>query len=239
MRYLPERDPAHNVIRASHQDVTAYALGPSRDPADLKRMNPPATAAWLRLDGAGQAGTVGSEPLFAAAFTQPRSAVGVARRAVLKTLRLASIDDDDDALLAAASVLESSVNNTSVFLVLDVAGTRLVFPGDAQQGAWEHVLDDPESRALVADAAFYKIGHHGSHNATPRRYVEEVLRDGAETMLPYGLVKLWQSTIPKTALLDALMAHGHRVTRADGPTPVADTVTVNGDLWSQVTLKTG
>ena len=61
----------------------------------------------------------------------------------------ASYDDDSDerfdmGLLAAASVLEQSVNNTSLFFVLEVGGLRLLFPGDAQYGAWEHVRNNPK-----------------------------------------------------------------------------------------------
>ncbi|MEB0260025.1 hypothetical protein QN346_21615, partial [Undibacterium sp. 5I1] len=77
---------------------------------------------------------------------------------------------------------------------LDVSGTRLLFVGDSQEGAWEHVLDDPVSKALGSSVAFYKIGHHGSHNATPKPFVESVLGQGAYAMLPWGLVKQWENT---------------------------------------------
>ena len=127
----------------------------------------------------------------------------------------------DEALLGAAAVLERSVNNTSVYFVLDVAGTRLLFVGDSQEGAWEHVLGDEASRELVSNVAFYKIGHHGSHNATPKSFVESVLGDGAYAMLPWGLVKKWADTIPKAELLAALAEHKTHVIRADAP--VADT----------------
>jgi beta-lactamase superfamily II metal-dependent hydrolase len=140
----------------------------------------------------------------------------------------------DEDLLGAASILERSVNNTSLFLVLDVRGTRLVFPGDAQEGAWQHVLRDPEKAKLLQDAVFYKVGHHGSHNATPKAFVNEVWRDGNVAMLPWGLVERWEDSIPKRKLLDALAEHRHTLIRADAPVPQPGKVTVHGDLWSEV-----
>ena len=129
------------------------------------------------------------------------------------------------------------VNNTSVFFVLDVRGAHLVFPGDAQQGAWEHVLDDAAARELVRDAVLYKIGHHGSHNGTPRRYIEEVLEGETHAMLSWGLVKRWRETIPKTELLEALDARHHVVTRSDAPVAQPGKVSVHEDLWSEVTFE--
>jgi beta-lactamase superfamily II metal-dependent hydrolase len=145
---------------------------------------------------------------------------------------------NDVGLLGAASILERAVNNTSLFLVLDVAGTRLMFPGDAQYGAWQHVLKNPRKKALLADAVFYKIGHHGSHNATPKAFVEEVWHDGAYAMLPWGLVKRWRDTIPKQELLAALHEHHHTVIRADTPADEPGGITVQDDLWREIVLTT-
>jgi beta-lactamase superfamily II metal-dependent hydrolase len=236
VRYLPSVTPEDNVIDATVPDVRVHVLGPSRDPAQLKRMDPPKAAGWLTLQAEDDAGErVG--PLFDPHFVmdddelEQHPGLASARRQLGRLDRV-----DDEALLAAASVLEGAVNNTSIFFVLDVAGTHFLFPGDAQEGAWDHVLDDDEARALVQDAAFYKISHHGSHNGTPKRFVDEILHDGAHAMLPYGLVKRWQKTIPKTALLDDLVAHKHRITRADKPEAEPKKVVVHGDLWSEVTF---
>ncbi len=145
---------------------------------------------------------------------------------------------NDAGLLQAAAILDHAVNNTSVFLMLDVKGTRLLFPGDAQQGAWEHVLDDDDNRDLLTDCVFYKIAHHGSHNATPRAFVESVWRDGNYAMLPWGLVKRWADTIPKKELLAALHEHAHTVVRIDEQQEVPGVVTFDGDLWSEITFET-
>ena len=125
-------------------------------------------------------------------------------------LRLTTLSNDLG-LLAAASVLEQSVNNTSLFFVLEVGGLRLLFPGDAQYGAWEHVRSNPDAMKLIRDVDFYKMGHHGSHNATPMRFIEEQWLKPGDTMVPWGLVELWKDTIPWQKLMDALSAKHHRV----------------------------
>jgi beta-lactamase superfamily II metal-dependent hydrolase len=236
IRYLPSTVPAENVIETTMPGVVARVLGPSRDPEQLKRMDPPKSAGWLRLDGEDDTDEEALPALFNEWFVaRSVDTLPTELTTAQKALHLDAITNDDG-VLSAASVLERAVNNTSVFFVLDVEGTKLLFPGDAQQGAWEHVLDDPVARALVKDVAFYKIGHHGSHNATPKRYVEEILTDGAYAMLPWGLVERWKATIPKTELMDALAAHHHHVTRADAPVAEEGHVVVHDDLWSEVTF---
>jgi beta-lactamase superfamily II metal-dependent hydrolase len=237
VRYLPSTDPTGNLIRTGLSGVQVHVLGPSRDPAHLKRMDPPVNAGWFTLDfdldvdGDPPA----KDPLFNPAFEL--SQAGVAGHPELMedhaSLRLDQISNDAG-LRAAAALLEQVVNNTSVFFVLDVHGTHFVFPGDSQQGAWDHVLDDAASCELVQDAVFYKIGHHGSHNGTPRRYIEDVLQGEAHAMLPWGLVKRWKDTIPKIELLKALHARHHVVTRADAPVAQPGKVVVHEDLWSEV-----
>jgi len=236
VRYLPKLIEAKNHISAAKGAVTVHVLGPSRDPADLKLMDPPANAGWLRLDedGPPEGVDLADTPLFDARYAVREMAGLPPELSDAKAhLRLDALTNDAG-LLAASSVLERSVNNTSLFLVLEVSGIRLVFPGDAQEGAWRHVLDDPVKAGLLRNAAFYKIGHHGSHNATPKRFVGEVWQDGGYAMLPWGLVKAWKDSIPKRELLDALHDHHHTVIRADAPQELPGRVSVHDDLWSEV-----
>jgi hypothetical protein len=75
-------------------------------------------------------------------------------------------------VLAIVRSLDGVLNNTSVILVFEVGDSRLVFPGDAQLENWNYALhecDDAEAiRERLADSRFYKVGHHGSLNATPK-----------------------------------------------------------------------
>ncbi len=237
VRFLPEKADPDNPIELPGVGAAVHVLGPTRDARQLRRMSPPTHAGWLDLaldvplpdDGA-------ATPLFDPIFeVADPSRLPASLEQTRRSLRLHQLTNDAG-LLAAASILERAVNNTSLFLVLDVAGTRLVFPGDAQYGPWEHVL--ATKRALIADAAFYKVGHHGSHNATPKEFVEDVWREGGHAMVPYGLVERWKDTIPKRELLEALHTHRHTVTRADAPQAGPDVTVGEDGLWSEVVLTT-
>ncbi|HSN06515.1 MAG TPA: hypothetical protein VLV82_04150, partial [Candidatus Angelobacter sp.] len=230
VRFLPTVDPGGNTIATGLDGVLVHVLGPPRDPAQLKVMDPPKNVEWLVRDAQQQAGRDAAVPLFAGAFVVDRPTPALEKHRA--QLRLTGTVDVDS-LVQAAAVLENAVNNTSVFLLLDVRGVKLLFPGDAQQGAWDHVLDDPVKRALLSDLAFYKIGHHGSHNATPREFVTDVLGDDKYAMLPWGLVRRWADTIPKQTLLAALAQHRTRLVRADAARKAAH-VKVEGDLWSEI-----
>ena len=82
--------------------------------------------------------------------------------------------------LAAAAVVGHAVNNLSIVLLLEWHGRRLLFSGDAEwsgahngavqpgssNGSW-NVMWQERKADLSLPLDFYKIGHHGSENATP------------------------------------------------------------------------
>jgi hypothetical protein len=74
--------------------------------------------------------------------------------------------------LAIVRSLDGVLNNTSVILLFEIGDSRLVFPGDAQLENWSYALHECDGaeaiRKRLADARFYKVGHHGSLNATPK-----------------------------------------------------------------------
>jgi len=77
----------------------------------------------------------------------------------------------DDALksnaLGIVTVLDSFLNNTSLILLFEVRGKKLLFPGDAQLENWTYALGQKGVKKLLSDIDLYKVGHHGSRNATP------------------------------------------------------------------------
>jgi hypothetical protein len=92
---------------------------------------------------------------------------------------------DDDWLSMAGELalqMDSYTNNTSLVLAIELvaSGRVLLFPGDAQVGNWLswdtlswQVQEGSDSRTITVDdllarTVFYKVGHHGSHNATIR-----------------------------------------------------------------------
>ncbi|MGA8258576.1 MAG: hypothetical protein WB783_00015 [Arenicellales bacterium] len=72
-----------------------------------------------------------------------------------------------DSLLAIVRSLDGVINNTSLILLFEVGSKRLLFPGDAQVENWSSALEDDKIRKLLKDVDVYKVGHHGSRNATP------------------------------------------------------------------------
>jgi hypothetical protein len=73
-----------------------------------------------------------------------------------------------DQLLELVRDLDSVMNNTSVILLFEIGDRKLLFPGDAQIENWSFALNTPELRNLLKDVNLYKVGHHGSLNATPK-----------------------------------------------------------------------
>jgi hypothetical protein len=82
-----------------------------------------------------------------------------------------------DSLLQLVRSLDAAMNNTSLILLFTVRGKKLLFPGDAQIENWEYALTHPthgaRTRAKLAGVDFYKVGHHGSLNATPKTLLWE------------------------------------------------------------------
>lgn len=73
-----------------------------------------------------------------------------------------------DQLLGIVRILDKAMNNTSVIMHFDIGDKKLLFPGDAQIENWEYALSKPEIKKLLRDTTLYKVGHHGSRNATPK-----------------------------------------------------------------------
>ena len=75
-------------------------------------------------------------------------------------------------LLRIVTALDHAMNNTSVILLIQAGDRRLLFCGDAQVENWEYALSFAPDRQAVLELLrgvdLYKVGHHGSRNATPR-----------------------------------------------------------------------
>ena len=98
-----------------------------------------------------------------------------------------------DMLAAAAEKIDDFLNNQSLVVLFTFGGKKLLFVGDAQAGNWEYWLykidapvSDPTgatmtavSKKILKSIDFYKVGHHGSTNATPIAVVEALTRGQA------------------------------------------------------------
>lgn len=83
---------------------------------------------------------------------------------------------DLDSAPDIALQMDKYTNNTSLVLAFEFENRDVIlFPGDAQVGSWDSWFQIkkpafPDVTELLQRTVFYKVGHHGSHNATPERY---------------------------------------------------------------------
>jgi hypothetical protein len=123
-----------------------------------------------------------------------------------------------DVLAATADKLDGTLNNQSLVVLFTCQGKKLLFVGDAQWGNWAYWLygkavtgKDPgitaKAKEILGSIDFYKVGHHGSTNATPIPAVG-ALNKGAAAMCStatgaYGSESK-KTEVPRIDLMSAL-----------------------------------
>jgi hypothetical protein len=165
---------------------------------------------------------VESAPLFPDVEGVPMSASPPHARWLLRRLR----NLKNHELLEIVRSLDSALNNTSVILLFEINGRKLLFPGDAQIENWRYAFEQPGILDLLADTDFYKVGHHGSLNATPKtlwnRFTKRS-KPGAKTRRLHSIVSTEpghhgsisnRSEVPRTTLMEELEARA-RLRRTD------------------------
>ena len=75
--------------------------------------------------------------------------------------------------VAAARFIDRAQNNTSLCLLIEAAGKRLLLPGDAELESWEMMRKHCKAHLKPVD--FLKVSHHGSHNGTPLDLLDQLL----------------------------------------------------------------
>jgi hypothetical protein len=142
---------------------------------------------------------------------------------------------DEDWLGSAAQFalnLDSATNNTSLVLAIELSpgGEVLLFPADAQVGNWlswqklQWTIDGKTLTApdLLRRTIFYKVGHHGSHNATLREQGLELMPHGLAAFIPVdhdmAVKKRWNG-MPLPGLIAALKERDCAVVRIDEALP--------------------
>lgn len=134
-------------------------------------------------------------------------------RWIIKSLRSAH----GDQLLELVRSLDTAMNNTSVILLFECGGHRFLFPGDAQIENWEYALGQKKFTDLLKNVTVYKVGHHGSLNATPKTLWKEWYPQGAKPLAMDRRMTSFMSTkagkhgsvasgteVPRTKLVTAL-----------------------------------
>jgi beta-lactamase superfamily II metal-dependent hydrolase len=236
-RFLPRPDAALASLECELlPGVRTFVIGPSRDPEVIRDMDPPAGKSFLRAQVAGAAGGPGSSVLSAWALSpgdfstlHPELVLSGKDREAIRNL-------DAGWEMNAAAALDAAVNGTSLMIVFKVGRAHLLFPGDAQWGTWNAALKVPKWRELLGKTVFYKVGHHGSHNATPREFVESLLGRDFWAMASVNPTSRWPS-IPREPLMDALSAKSKKVVRSDRPEDAPSTFT-RSDFYLEATVPT-
>jgi beta-lactamase superfamily II metal-dependent hydrolase len=194
VRYCrPSDDPVH----LTDPDARLYVLGPPHDEKLIRRTLPSKSSPetyGLALDGKGvmpvdvnkALASAEDDPPFGSTYT---ISMETARGIEFFQRRYWGMGEDApdwrridiewlDSAAELALALDSATNNTSLVLAIELqGGDVLLFVADAQVGNWEswqdiswtvdgHSVTGPD---LLGRIIFYKVGHHGSHNATLRQ----------------------------------------------------------------------
>jgi hypothetical protein len=175
-------------------------------------------------DGDAQVGL--GEPLFPNAIAARASKLPASVRWLANRMKQAR----GDQLLQLVRALDKQMNNTSLILLFETANTKLLFPGDAQIENWSYALAKDEYKTLLADVDLYKVGHHGSLNATPRTMWGIFQKKGAANKP--GRLKSVLSTMPGK--------HGNEEKRTEVPrTTLLNELSKHTELHSTHTLGPG
>jgi beta-lactamase superfamily II metal-dependent hydrolase len=198
VRYLEAGD---NFTDAGQIDgLTIKILGPPRDKKFLARMDPPAGDRFLRMGGGNGAADEDVRPF--PGWTVKRGDLPVPLQ--LDAQDEAALHGRSLALEGLAFTIDQAMNNSSIVALMSFGGQHLLFPGDAQYGNWAAWLDGQDAADILSQVTFFKVAHHGSHNATPRRALDG-MTDGKVAAMVSTQVKPWD-TIPRGPLIKAIDA---------------------------------
>jgi beta-lactamase superfamily II metal-dependent hydrolase len=145
--------------------------------------------------------------------------------------------------------LDSLTNNTSLVIAIELRdGDVLLFAADAQVGNWlswqdlEWNVDGKKVPGpdLLKRAILYKVGHHGSHNATLKQDGLEQMKNLRVAMIPVdekmAKKKRWNH-MPLDELVDELEQRAKgAVLRADKRMPPTQEQVIEDPLFFEVTF---
>ena len=226
----------------------ARILGPPESEEFLAQMNPPSSQSYLQLVG-GQVEVVNGIQPFAQRWRVDRelTPIHLDRKEEEELQKLASFPLDD-----LAFAIDQARNNESLVTLFNFRNQHLLFAGDAQYGNWRWWLENEQSADILSKINFFKIAHHGSHNATPKTALEG-MSDGEFAAMVSTQSEPWDS-IPRPPLMARLNEKTRkRIVRSDwlsikgAPKPKANSEPPSpstlpngfrkGDLWIDYIIK--
>lgn len=244
--------------------VVSYVLGPPHDEAAIKKVDPSKSTpetygfAAANLLMAGMDSAAAFDPLeqipLSAARQMPLFQAhywGEDAESTEKDQGWRRIDGSGlESSSGLVLQLDSATNNTSLVLALELdGGDVLLFAADAQVGNWLSWQDlswkvdgkQVTGPDLLKRTVLYKVGHHGSHNATLRDKGVELMSNLKLVLIPVdhqmAVKKRW-GNMPLPELLSRLEEKtGGAVIRIDEDLPKGLTQTVkSSDLFYEVEL---
>jgi hypothetical protein len=164
---------------------------------------------WARRGAMSKRGGKLATPLFAHHVTRPPWDA--------RWYRYRAQKEQAETLLSIVRTLDTAMNNTSLILLFEVGKSCLLFPGDAQWENWRYALSQPKTQKLLKRVDLYKVGHHGSLNATPKSLWKLFETKGPKTRQPRLLSVLStkndvhgtaadHTEVPRQSLVDELTA---------------------------------
>lgn len=144
--------------------VRTHVLGPPtvRQHQAIRKQRTRDEAEFWHLQAAAE--VYAGEAVFPAAKTWPVRNAPPHMRWFLR--RMQSMAGEQ--ALGILRTLDRALNNTSLILLFESGEKKLLFPGDAQIENWSYALSKAPVRQLLRSVDLYKVGHHGSLNATPK-----------------------------------------------------------------------
>jgi beta-lactamase superfamily II metal-dependent hydrolase len=210
--------------------LKAEILGPPKDPTLLAQMDNKPHQYLANGDSSDEdaAPRPFADAYASATFPWPAGKA----RLLTEDQIVQNIADAQAGIVAAATQnLDNCLNNQSLVVLFTFNGKTMLFAGDAQWGNWANFLFGgplgtpghtgltDRSKAILGNLDFYKVGHHGSTNATPKDVVaaigEKCVAMCSTAIGAYGKPKS-NSEVPRVPLMDALGDKiGHRLARSD------------------------
>jgi hypothetical protein len=204
--YLKGGDVFHDA--GGIDGLTVRVLAPSTDPSFLSKMTPPESQLY-GLDKNGNIDIDKLEP-FGKRWVGADGGLDPAYRKFLE--EQAAVP-----LRALALSVDNYLNNTSLSMLLQYRGKTLLFPGDAQWGNW--MSWQKEWEPILGEISFYKVGHHGSHNATPHDALDLMTGDAVVAMASTDTVTSFNRgnfPVPYSKLVTAVKKRvGNRYAQSD------------------------
>lgn len=200
--------------------VKIYVLGPPRpsDWPDVVDQAEESSEFWVGAPGQVQRVFQGTAA--PAKVSLPPLGTG---RWIIERLR----DDEQRQLTGLVRWLDDVLNNTSVILLFEVGRHKLLFGGDAQIENWSWALNqawsDPALERSLSEVTVYKVGHHGSRNATPISLYKLWKGQDAKRLPFVAMMSTKRDVhgegshmVPRMTLVTALQERGRLLSTDDG-----------------------